>query len=99
MIVQSITRCQISFQGKYKSVLQSCAHKPVETENGFCSVSLPTAHSSQRQDSLGKSCLTKDTGVDPVSAQISVKLSAADRGKTCNTEAQERNAKSTVWVN
>lgn len=44
MIAQSIKRCQTSFQGKYKSVLQLCAHKPVETEwfvQGF------TPHSPQ----------------------------------------------------
>jgi len=70
----------------------------VETENGLCSVSFPTARSSQRQASLGKNCLTKDTGVDPVSAQISVKLSAADRGKTYKTEAQGENAKSTCGL-
>lgn len=42
--------------------------------------------------------LTKDTGVDPVSAQISVKLSATDRGKTCRTEVQEENVKSTCGL-
>lgn len=98
MIAQSVKRCQTSFQGRYQFALQLCAHKAVETENGLCSVSLPTAHSSQRQASLRKSSLTKETGFDPVSAQISVKLSAADRGKTRKTEAREENAKSTCGL-
>lgn len=72
------------------NLLELCAHKLVETENSLCSASPPTAHSSQRQTSLGKSCLTKDTGVDPVSAQISAKLSAVDRRKTCKQKPRRR---------
>lgn len=98
MIAQSVKKCQTGFQGKYKSALQLCAHKSGETENGLCSVSLPTAHSSQSQASLGKSSLTKDTGFDPVSAQISVKLCSRQRK---NTQDRSRGGehKVNVWVN
>lgn len=82
-------RCQTSLQGKYKTVWQICAHKPVETE-WFVHCFTTHSPSSQRHASLRKSCLTKDTEVDLVSTQISVKLSAAEERHA----RQEKNAKS-----
>jgi len=64
----------------------------VEAEIGLFGVSLPTVPKSKP---LWGRTVRQRTWVDPISARISLKISAADRGKTCKSKVLEGNAKST----